>query len=356
MIKTKTKKQLNQRRILPANYFVEVTFLEHLLELRKRIIYVALCVLAGSTGAYFIQQHIVTLLLKPSHGQRFIYTSPGGGINFLFDVCVYVGVALSIPVIIYQILRFIEPVIRPRSWFTMVRFSVLSGMLGLIGILFGYFAGLPVALKFLANQFTTSQITPLFTIQEYLSFVAFYLFASSLIFQLPLLIFFTNRIKPISPKTLLKYDRYVIVAAFIISGLMAPTINIFSQLIIAGPVIVIYQLTIVGIWLVNRSRFPRYNEKIKELMQFDEEVKQYRNSIHKSPLFSDIKSQFTQAVKDSTASVLNASAVKANTLTTDSIKHSSVRNSTQNHPQLLTNISSRSFKSTRSNAYGQSTY
>lgn len=356
MIKTKTKRQLNQRRILPANYFKEVTFLEHLLELRKRIIYVAISILVGSTAAYFIQQHIVNLLLKPSHGQRFIYTSPGGGINFLFDVCIYVGVALSVPVIIYQVLRFIEPVIRPKSWFTMLRFSIFSGVLGLIGVLFGYFAGLPVALKFLSNQFTTSQITPLFTIQEYLSFVAFYLFASSLIFQLPLLIFFTNRIKPISPKKLLKFDRYVIVAAFIISGLMAPTINIFSQLIIAGPVIIIYQLTIVGIWLVNRNRFPRYNERIKELMQFDQEVKQYRNSIRKSPLFTDIKIQFYHAPHGQDMTAYSVSTIKSNKLPLDSIKNPASRPNSLNHPQLLTNMSTRTFKSTRNSAYGQSTY
>jgi sec-independent protein translocase protein TatC len=228
-------------------------FADHLLELRRRLLAIAASVLLFSTGAYFIQQTIVRFLLRPAHNQQFIYTSPGGGIGFLFQVCTYVGIAFSMPVVIYNLLRFIEPVIGDKKRSTVVRYSLSSAGLAVLGFSFGYFVGLPAALHFLGHQFTTNEIHPLFTIQEYMSFVTVYLIGSAVLFQLPLIIIFINRIKPLRPKRLLNLERYVIAGAFIIAMIMAPTVNIFDQLIIAGPIIGMYQIAIVLIIFQNRS-------------------------------------------------------------------------------------------------------
>ena len=123
-----------------------------------------------------------------------------------------------------------------------------------LGLGFGYFIGLPAALHFLRGQFTISQIRPLFTLQEYMSFVTVYMLGAALLFQLPLLLISGNRIRPIPPGRLLKAERYVIAAAFIIAMIMAPTPNIFDQLIIAVPVIVIYNVGAVIVWFQNRRR------------------------------------------------------------------------------------------------------
>src|ERR1700755_66358 len=80
-------------------------FIEHLHELRRRLMYVALSVLCWGTAAYFVQQQIVSFLLAPAHSQKFIYTTVGGGIDFLFRVCLYTGFLCSIPVLFYQLLK-----------------------------------------------------------------------------------------------------------------------------------------------------------------------------------------------------------------------------------------------------------
>lgn len=247
-------KRKHQKRKAETSHLDEVVkpFIEHLYELRKRLIYVVGSIMLFSMVAYSVQQHIVSFLLRPSNNQQFIYTSPGGGINFLFSFCLYVGIAASVPVIVYQLLAFLRPLIRDHVRRSIVRYSFFSVILAIIGFCFGYYIGLPAALHFLSNQFTTKQIHPLFTIQEYMSFLTIYLLGSMLLFQLPIILLFINHIKPLPPRKLFKAERYIIVSAFIISMLMAPTANIIDQLIIAGPIIFMYNLTILLLWLINR--------------------------------------------------------------------------------------------------------
>jgi sec-independent protein translocase protein TatC len=244
MLKKKHKNQ-NLRQQKKSSKPEFLSFAEHLNELRRRLFYVAGAVAVFSTAAYFVQQQLVHWLLLPAHGVQFIYTSPGGGISFLFSVCTYVGIVLSIPVIIYNIVAFIEPVMKAVSKKLVVRLSIASGVLAITGMALGYKFGLPLALHFLTHQFTTKQIKPLFTIQEYMSFVTIYMIGAALMFQVPLILLFINHIKPLKPSKLLHYERHVVVFAFIVSAVMAPTINLIDQLVIAIPIMIIYQVAIV---------------------------------------------------------------------------------------------------------------
>lgn len=246
-----TRKKLKKRP--PKNELrSKLPFIEHVYELRRRLMYVALSIIAFGTIAYLCQQPVIKFLLAPAHGQQFIYTSPGGGINFLFQICTYAGILASIPVIMYQLLGFFEPLLNRHIKQFIVRSSFFSAALAICGLCFGYFIGLPAALHFLSNQFLNQQIQALFTLQEYMSFVTIYLVGSALLFQIPLIMLFINRIKPLKPQKLLGFERYVIVLAFIAAALITPTPDIMNQTIIAGPIIIIYQLGIVLVWGYNR--------------------------------------------------------------------------------------------------------
>ncbi|HTB49089.1 MAG TPA: twin-arginine translocase subunit TatC [Verrucomicrobiae bacterium] len=258
-MKTKKKsRNHNQRAAPPRKKEVRgstvLPFIEHAQELRRRLYYIAGSVVLWGCAIYSVQQHVVAALLRPSKGQHFIYTSPGGGIDFLFRICVYGGLVLSLPVIVYNTLRFIEPLLARQSRRFVVFGSLAASVLAALGVVFGYYVGLPAALHFLLHQFTTVQIQPLVTIQAYLGFVIVYMFGSAMLFQLPLLLLFINRIKPLKPKRLLHYERWVILVAFVLAGLMNPTPNIISQLLVAGPFIIAYQVAIVLIACINQSR------------------------------------------------------------------------------------------------------
>jgi sec-independent protein translocase protein TatC len=253
-------------------------FIEHLHELRRRIYYIAASVLVWGAATYAIQQHVVNALIRPAHGQHFIYTSVGGGIDFLFRVCIYTGLILSTPIIVYNLLEFVSPLMSRASRRFIIFSSLTCGTLALAGVAFGYFIGLPAALHFLFHQFTTAQIKPLVTIQAYLSFVIAYMLGSALLFQLPILLVSINRIKPLKPSSLLRYERWVILAAFVLAGLMNPTPNLFSQLLVAGPFILMYQVGILLIALINRSRSSVQNptldiseDKLTQLLQDQEQ-------------------------------------------------------------------------------------
>jgi len=232
----------------------KLPLVEHLKELRRRLFYVAACVTVGAAVAYGLERKLIDVLLRPSHGQDFIYTSPMGGMNFLFSVCLDIGLVLATPVIIYQLLAFVQPLMHNTSRRFLLFASASTGIVAVLGVLFGYFIGLPQALHFLLHQFVTVQVKPLITIQSYMQFVALYLFGSALMFQLPLILLFINRIKPLKPSSLFKYERHLIVAAFIIAFIMNPTPNIVDQLLVVLPIIVTYQLGILLLWLVNRGK------------------------------------------------------------------------------------------------------
>jgi len=216
--------------------------------------------------AYAVQQHVIAILLRPSDNQKFIYTSPLGGINFLFGVCLDIGIVVATPVIIYQVLAFLQPLMKDTTRRFLLTTAVAAGSIALVGVLFGYFIGLPSALHFLLHQFKSAQIRPLITIQSYMQFVSLYLLGSALMFQLPLILLIINRIKPLKPGPLLKYERHLIVSAFIVAFIMNPTPNLLSQMIVVIPIILMYQAGIGLIWYINRHRNPT---KLRQLMEED---------------------------------------------------------------------------------------
>jgi sec-independent protein translocase protein TatC len=268
--KSRTKSQLNKPQ---AN--IKLPFAEHIRELRKRLFYVALSVGIFSGAAYGVEHHIVAALLRPAKNQQFIYTSPGGGIDFLFRVCLYVGLAVSIPVIVYNILRYIEPLLEKSSTRFIAWGSIISGLFALAGIIFGYFVGLPAALNFLLHQFVTAQIRPLVTIQSYMNFVAMYMLGSALLFQVPLVMVFINRIKPLRPGPLFKKQKWMIGFSLIAAVIMNPNPNILSQLIVAVPMILMYYVGIGVIWYVNRNHKPK---SLPSLLEKDAELQAQRQA------------------------------------------------------------------------------
>jgi sec-independent protein translocase protein TatC len=252
---------------------VKRPFIEHVYEIRTRLFYVIASIAVFSTLAYFVQQKIVYYLLVPAKNQQFIYTSPGGGIGFLFQICTYAGIVLSLPVILYQVMKFLSPVIKESVTKTILKASFVSALLAVGGFIFGYEVGLPVALHFLGDQFHTNQIHALFTITEYMSFLTIYLGGSALLFQLPLLVWFIDKIKPTGPRTFLRFERHVIAGSFIVAMLMAPVPNVIYQCLIAMPIIVMYQIAILIVWYGHR---PGSRAAIAVLKKQDEERREAR--------------------------------------------------------------------------------
>lgn len=227
-------------------------FLEHIHEFRRRLIWVALVVVIFSVVGYAINESLINFLLNPAKNQQFIYTTPGGGLNFIIQISIYFGIIVGIPVIIYHLLRYLEPLLSQYDRGFVMKCAFLSASLALGGMAFGYFIGLPAALTFLSDQFQNDRITALLTLNDYLSFVTIYMLGSALMFQIPVVLVFANRIKPLSAKKLATSQRWVIITAFIAAAIITPTPDLFNQCIIAIPIIAVYQLGVLLVASQNR--------------------------------------------------------------------------------------------------------
>lgn len=228
------------------------TFLDHVHELRRRLFWIVGTVIATSSIAYSFLGTILDILTAPLGEQGLFYLTPGGGLSFSFKLCALVGILVAVPFIMYHLYRFIEPLM--GNWRRPTIFYVgFSTILAVSGVLFAYYVSLPAAISFLTG-FNVNHVQAMLTADSYLSFVATYLLGAAILFQIPLLLMIINNMTPLKPSKLMKLQKYVIVGAFILAAIISPTPDIMNQAFLAIPIIGMYQLGIMLVWLQNTLR------------------------------------------------------------------------------------------------------
>ena len=229
-------------------------FMDHIRELQWRLAIVALAFLATGAAVYPFFDKIVALLLKPlGNNLSLVYLTPGGAFNFAVQVCIYAAMIGALPVALYHIYRFVMPAVEKTTLRGVLGYSLSSLFLAAVGVAFSYFLALPAAIQFLTS-FDLKNISPMLTVESYLSFVMTYLLAGALLFQLPLFMTIINRIKPMTPRMLMSGQRHVILWSVVFAAVISPTPDAVNQLLLAAPMIVMYQVGIVIILLKNRKR------------------------------------------------------------------------------------------------------
>lgn len=228
------------------------TFREHLAELRKRLFFSLIVFVIFSGVGWSIHAQLLQILVKPL-GQQLVYSTPTGGFEFVINISLYFGIALSLPFILYNILQFIKPAIPGRVVIKTGQTIFWAYLLIASGVVFAYNYSLPFALKFL-NAFSTEDVRSLITTNSYLSFTAIYLLGFGAIFLLPLVLLTINNITRLSTKTLNKHQGKIILGSFIVAAILTPTPDPINQTIMATPIIILYELSILLVWLRNRNR------------------------------------------------------------------------------------------------------
>ncbi len=234
----------------------------HLKELRTRFVIVALFFIVGACLAYTFQPQVIDAVLAPLHGQKLVYLNPAGGFNFIFLISIYAGLACAIPILIQQLYAFIRPALPETVKQKSSTLIIGSFFLLVAGILFGYLVAVPNALTFLysfADQYIDSSLTA----DSYLNFIIAYTIGIGLVFQIPLLLLLINSIKPLTPGGLMKSEKWVLLVSVVIAAIITPTPDPVNQLIIAGPVIIVYQ---IGVVIILVSLHKKYRAK-KRLMK-----------------------------------------------------------------------------------------
>ncbi len=227
----------------------EMTFVEHLEELRWRIVKSLVALIVGFGACFAVHRQLMTWLSVPAGGVDFIFTAPGEYFMASLKVAFYGGLYLALPVILYQILAFLAPGLTPneRNW--VIPISIGSFVLFTAGAAFAYKLLLPAGLHFLLG-FAPTTIAPMLSIGTYLGFAAALVFAAGFIFELPLVLLALALVGIISSSMLARFRKVAAVAALAISALISPSGDIFSQLMLAGALYVLYELSI---WLIRAT-------------------------------------------------------------------------------------------------------
>jgi sec-independent protein translocase protein TatC len=231
----------------------EMTLLEHLEELRGRLVagMVALIVgvlvsvipiptLSSLTGYLF---ELISNQAKAT-GVNVISTSPGETFFTYLEVAMVVGAAIAMPVIIYQILAFVSPALYANEK-KYLYLAVPGVFLSFVcGVLFCYYLTLPFATRFLAG-FLANDVQPFWSVEKYASFVATFLFWVGVMFELPIVMFFLTKLGVVSHKRLAGFRKYAFVLAFVIGAAITPTPDPINQTIISLPVYFLYELGVI---------------------------------------------------------------------------------------------------------------
>lgn len=227
----------------------EYSLIEHLADLRKRVARAMLGVVVVAAGAFFVSDELLAALREPMiemvreiHGAdaKFIATSPAEYFMSQMKIALVAGLLLASPWVLYQIWLFIAPGLydhekRYVSWF------VWAGALCFVGgAAFAYYVAFPPMFRFFVET-THPDVAMTPSIAEHLSFALKMLLAFGVVFETPVVIFILSVAGIIDPAALGKYRRYVVVAAFIIAAVLTPSPDVLSQLLLAGPLLLLYE-------------------------------------------------------------------------------------------------------------------
>lgn len=229
-----------------------IPFIVHVQELRLRLTWSVLVLVIGSVVGYLLSDKTLNLLLSPLN-QPLYYTSPAGGFSFTLYLSLFFGFVVSLPFFIFQILAFIAPAIPVKARYSALTTLLSSCLLMILGMLFAYFVSLPAALHFL-SKFGSGEVRSLISTSEYFSFVARYLIGFGILYQLPLIMVFINKIHRLEFRKLLGFEKWVILISFVIAAILTPTPDIVNQVVMAVPIILLYQVSALIIWFINRSK------------------------------------------------------------------------------------------------------
>ena len=238
-----------------------MSFIDHLEELRWRLIKSILSILLGGVVTFFFIDEILHLLLQPLENIDSVnkanlqVLSVQGMFVIKWTIALLGGIIFSVPVITYQTWSFISPGLYANEKGFVVPLVIFSFMSFVGGILFSYFILIPYCLNFFASL-SGDIVLNNFSINHYFSFVTWMLLGSGIVFQLPVVSFLLSTIGLLTPPFMRHYRRHSIVAIFILSSFITPPDPV-SMLVMALPLIVLYELSIGISWFVNQSKEKR---------------------------------------------------------------------------------------------------
>jgi len=237
----------------------EMPFLDHLEELRWRIIWSLAALVVGVGVAFFLVLKFNLLLwmqgpmLPYMHGRRLVYTHPGDGFSILLQTAIIVGVVIALPVLIYQVWAFLSPALYQKEKRIAVPVIVGAVLLFIAGAALAWYFVLPMTLKFL-SALGDEAFDQMITASDYFGFVTSMVLAMGAVFELPIAILILSAIGLVTPRFLAKYRRHALLASYLAAAIITPGDLFVTSVALMVPLYLLYELSIGLSFLVSRKR------------------------------------------------------------------------------------------------------
>jgi sec-independent protein translocase protein TatC len=218
---------------------IEMSFFDHLEELRQRIFYALIAIAVGACGCFAFAKPIVQFLEIPAKGIKFLQLAPGEYFFVSIKVAGYCGILLASPVILYQIIAFVLPGLTKKERKLLLPVILGSSILFVVGLGFAYTVLIPAALNFLVG-YGADVVEQLWSIDRYFEFVLVLLFATGLLFQVPVVQILLSLLGIISSKLMLSGWRAVVLGSMIIGAIVTPSTDPLTQSLLAGALLGLY--------------------------------------------------------------------------------------------------------------------
>lgn len=268
----------------------EMSFLDHLEDLRWLLVRSTIAVLIAATAIFFVADYIFDkIIFGPTDANFITYrwlcelsqyvgfkdsicvekldfiiqnTAMEGQVNIFVWICIAGGFIAAFPYILWELWKFISPALYPKERKHAKLFIFIASFLFFLGVLFGYFVVIPMSVNFFATFKVSAVVKNEFNIDSYISMVKTSVIASGLFFEMPIIIYFLTRLGLVTPMFLRKYWKWAVIIILIVAAIVTPP-DVVSQIIVALPMLVIYELSIGISRMVYRKRLKE--EKQQEL-------------------------------------------------------------------------------------------
>ena len=233
----------------------KMSFLDHLDELRKRIVRACLSVAVGVVLTFAFIQPIFDFILAPTRsalppGVKMIYTQPGEAFSLYITVALIAGVVVAAPYIMYQVWMFIAPGLYAKEKRMAYPFVALTTIGFVLGAAFNHWVAFPFMMKFFAS-FNTTELAFMPKLDDVFGLYSKMLIGMGIVFQMPAVVFFLAKMRLITARFLVSNFKYALLIIFVVAAVITPTGDMMTQTIFAAPMVGLYILSILIAWMVN---------------------------------------------------------------------------------------------------------
>lgn len=230
----------------------KMTIIDHLEELRSRIFKSLIAITISFVFCFIYSKDLIEILkcIAPS-STEFVQIAPGEVFIVSVKIALYASIYFASPVIFYQIVKFLSPGLKNTEKKFVIPIVLAAFLLFTLGILFAYFAALPLALQFLLGYGSEIALNTI-SISKYISFSAAMIFVLGILFQMPLLILFLAIINIVDSKKLNSIWKYVVLGSVIVGAIITPSPDPFAQIIVAGAIMILYAFSVALVKLLKK--------------------------------------------------------------------------------------------------------